>query len=658
MIDVLKTIIWVVILAVSPIFSQKSDIHFYSIDKGLPTNTVNDVLQDKIGYLWIATNKGYTKFDGVYFTNYQQNKANCIFTDNNTTYIGLTNGLVVIRNNKSSFFESKEILKIRKINNKIVLATTQGICFFKKDYVQPLQINSQIDFSLINDIIITKHNIYVAAKTGLWSIETLYKPKKVFKLSNNHFTSLLKVNRTLLAGTFTNGAKIIQENNTIKNISSLEKITDLQKIDNEIWVSSSDNGIEVLDAKKITFKRLINKYNSPISNKINGIYKNNNNTIWLATNNKGLCKYALYNKQQSIQVPVFLENVSVNYASLDSLNIKKLHLEANQNNISFTYKSIHLKNPKNTEYQYQLNNKKSPWSYKNSVDFANLQSGKYTFTVQSKNNNILSNKVRFNFIIDTPFYKKYWFAILLCCVIFTIIAFFIDLKLKRIKKQNQKEVLQLKQEKHLLSLEQKALQLQMNPHFIFNVLNGIKALGNSGNTLELNKTISQFSVLLRSVLNNSRLEEISLDDEINTLKNYLALEKKMSTVTFEYEIEKKLNNIDSEEILIPPMLLQPFIENSIKHAFNANSKNPCITIKFKVENQFLAFCIKDNGIGYLQSKKNTTTHTSHKSLALKVTKERIENLSKHHCFSIHEIVDGTKITGTKVTFKIPLKTDY
>ena len=229
--------------------------------------------------------------------------------------------------------------------------------------------------------------------------------------------------------------------------------------------------------------------------------------------------------------------------------------------------------------------------------------------------------------------------------------------MQRIQRKNNAKVEKLTLENNLITLEQKALQLQMNPHFIFNVLNGIKALGNSGNTKKLNTTVSQFAVLLRSILQNSRRQEISLSEEIETLKNYLELEQQLSINVFEYEIKSATKNIDIEEILIPPMLLQPFIENSIKHGFKGKNKDGKIVVNFEIKNNFLFCSITDNGIGFVQSQRLKTA-TNHKSVALKVTKERIKNLSKSSTIDINELKENNQIRGTKVAFKIPLKTDY
>lgn len=649
---VLKILFLFFLISSVDTYSQENNIQNFTTSDGLPDASINDINQDKIGYLWLATDKGYTKFDGNKFTNYNQEKANCIFIENGKIYIGLTNGLVVHHHNKTSFFESKEILKIKLINNKIILATVQGISELKENYIQPLKINTPIDFSIINDIQYFKNQLYVASTKGLWSIDTLHKPKKITKIVNDNYLSFLINNNNLIAITH-NNLHFIKKNTIVKRINTLEHSTSIKKINNDFWITSKEDGIEILDANNFTFKRNINKYNSAISNKINSVFKDSQNSIWIASTNKGLYKYNSSNK--TTNTAVYIENVTVNYKKIDSLNSP--NLKPTENNISFTFKTVDLKNAKNIQYRYKLKNAFSPWTHQNKVDFANLKAGKYTFTVQSKIGKILSKKISFSFSIESPIYKKVWFLILCGVLLCFLLAVFIDLRIRKLNKKNQEKVTSLKTANHLLKLEQKALQLQMNPHFIFNVLNGIKALGNSEKPKELNKTISQFSILLRSVLNNSRLEEISLKDEIETLKNFLELEQQMNAISFEYNIETILKNIDSEEILIPPMLLQPFVENCIKHAFQTNTKTPKIKIIFEVKHNFLHFLIEDNGIGYHQSKKEKTK-TNHQSVALEVTKERIEYLTKYNSFSIEEIKNNQVISGTKIAFKIPLKTDY
>ena len=637
--------------------SQDNNLQNFSTSDGLQSVSINDIIQDNIGYIWLATDKGLVQFDGIRFKNYNthsKSKATILFSKNNQLLVAQTSGIFLRKNHSFINLGKEKINKIVSLNNKILLATNEGVYQLIDSQIVPLKIQSKIDFSIINDIIQFKNAIYIASNNGLWKLDKLINPSKIQKILDTNIKSLLAVNNQL-AIQLKNKVQFYKNKKIISNIEIFDDITSINTIDKELWITTNGDGIYIYKLPNFTFERKINKYNSDISSEINTVFKDNQNSIWIASDNQGL--YKLNSTKKTANASIYIENIAVNYKKIDAVHITYLELKPNENNISFTFKTVDLKNAKNIQYRYKLKTDFTPWSSQNKVDFANLKAGNYTFTVQSKNGKTLSKKVTFHFFIETPIYKKMWFLILSGVLVCLLLAGFIDLYIRNLKKKNQQKVNALKTENHLLTLEQKALQLQMNPHFIFNVLNGIKALGNSGSSKELNKTISQFSILLRSVLNNSRLEEISLKDEIETLKNYLELEQKMNSKGFEFGIETALNNIDSEEILIPPMLLQPFVENCIKHAFQPNTKDPKIIILFEVKHNFLHFTIEDNGIGYYQSKKEKVK-TNHQSVALEVTKERIQHLSKYNSFSIEEIKNEKEVSGTKIGFKIPLKTDY
>ena len=397
-----------------------------------------------------------------------------------------------------------------------------------------------------------------------------------------------------------------------------------------------------------------------IETSLNTAIKTSGNNLWFGTKN-GITKYTPSKNNSLKKKPTInFEKIEVDYQSIDSLNnviiSNSIQLEPGQNNLSFTYKTLDLTHPDRIEYQWRLNEDVSDWTTTNSINFPNLKSDDYTFSVISRNAFKLESQPKtFQFYIDKPIYKKGWFIAGVIGLFVLISLIIISNYIERLNKKNNAKIEKLTLENHLITLEQKALQLQMNPHFIFNVLNGIKALGNSGNIDELNKTVSQFATLLRAILNGSREEEISLSDEINILKNYLELEQKMSSNIFQYTFNTNTNNIDLEEILIPPMLIQPFIENCIKHGFKGRNKTGEITINFTVKNNFLHCSIIDNGVGFNHAKRTTNNH---KSVALEVTKERIKNLSKYSSFDISELSKDKQILGTKVAFKIPLKTDY
>ena len=485
----------------------------------------------------------------------------------------------------------------------------------------------------------------------------MQNPKNIFRISTDHIVSLLAFQDNIVAATSQNGLLLVNDTSIEKEILTLENISSIKKIKNELWVTSKTNGLEIFVLPSFSFKQKINKYNALATNTIYSVFNDRQKSTFIASD-KGI--YTLKNdaENQSFFKPtIYFENLQVNHQNVDSLFLnKKVNFSNSENNISITFKTVHISNPKKVNYRYKLNNDFSPWSTNNTIQFPNLNAGKYNFEVQSKIDNYESDIISFSFKIDAPFYKQVWFIFAVVISFLLIGYFYLDFYIKNINKKHKERLDSLKLKNRLLSLEQKSLQLQMNPHFIFNVLNGIKALGNTNKIDELNATISKFSILLRGILNNSRTEEITLQEEITLLKNYIELEQRMSSKTFTYTITSNLNNIDPDEILIPTMLLQPFVENCVQHAFQKNDLGT-IQINFKVEHSFLLCTIIDNGIGIHQSKKRKLT-TKHKSVALSVAKERLHILSYKSNFKIDEIIEDTKIKGTKVSFRIPLKTDY
>ena len=539
--------------------------------------------------------------------------------------------------NKKTYYDTKKGLKDLKINDiaienwkfgKVWYATKNGNLGHisngnVRDYYQILGKKISITTILIKD-----NEIYLGTLgDGIW-IANLQNPREIKKLSgvknlnsNNIYQLVFDNENNLWAGTEKGVNKVVlDENNSISNVFYFDR-------------SDGFLGIETCQ---------------------NAVTKDIDGNIWFGTMN-GLTKYIPSKSQLKKSAPtISFENIEVTYQTLDSLNIndysKTLQLKPTENHLSFQFKSIDINHPKGIEYRWKLDDEYSPWTSKDFIDFANLDDGQYTFTVQARNIDWMeSAPISFSFFIDKPLFEKSWFLSSAYGSLGLIILLLAVYYGKKTKRKNRQKVEKLKLENHLLSLEQKALQLQMNPHFIFNVLNGIKAMGSEGETQEMNTTINTFASLLRSILNSSRQEEISLKEEMKTLRNYLTLEQQMNVNSFEYDIDLKTNGIDSEEILIPPMLIQPFVENSIKHGFkNLNHKGQ-ITISFLVKKDYLHCEVKDNGIGINQSKKETQ---SHQSMALQVTKERIESLSGQNSLHIKED------NGTTVSFHLPLKTDF
>ena len=401
----------------------------------------------------------------------------------------------------------------------------------------------------------------------------------------------------------------------------------------------------------------MNKYNFLETNYISSIFNDRQNNIWLATQNQLKLLEPIVKIANQEKPKVFFKELKINYKNAtELLSADPLILQPDENTLSISYKSVDLYQPKSVFYQYSLNGVSSEWTQNNTLQLANLQYGDYVVEIQSKIGSAESDVKSFSFTIKTPIYYNVYFLVSVFLGLILITYIIVDLQIKKIKAKNKQKVDELELKAKLQELKQKALQLQMNPHFIFNVLNGIKALGNSDKKDELNIVISQFSSLLRSILNSSRKEEITLEEEINSLKNYLELEKKMNSKKFDYEFVIDVHSAATDEVLIPTMLIQPFIENSIKHGISID-KIGLIKVIIKENGNYLYFEIIDNGVGFniLEHKKDNKLH---KSVALELTKERLRNLTKKHNFTITTVREENSTTGTSISFKIPLKTDY
>ncbi len=208
-----------------------------------------------------------------------------------------------------------------------------------------------------------------------------------------------------------------------------------------------------------------------------------------------------------------------------------------------------------------------------------------------------------------------------------------------------------------IQLQQKLLVSQMNPHFIFNSLNSIQNFIYKQDSLNAATYLSRFSELMRMILTFSRREEISLSEEKLMLERYLEIQKLRFGDKLEWEITSG-EDIDDDNVLIQPMLSQPFIENSLEHGLFKNQEVGKITIRFERENDYLIFEIKDNGVGLNNTQQKDKNH---ESLATTITEERIAGIrtlsGKNTTFEVINLSDlDHEQHGVQVVFKIPYQT--
>lgn len=339
--------------------------------------------------------------------------------------------------------------------------------------------------------------------------------------------------------------------------------------------------------------------------------------------------------------------------------------ESFENTFSFTFAALHFALPERNKYSYILTNYETKWSEistKNSAHYTNLNAGTYTFKVISSNYDEVWNTIpeTFTFTINPVWYLTFWakIAYLLSSLFLLFLIYLylkwrwqieLNLKLEHAEKE--------KLSNELLQMEMDTLRSKMNPHFIFNSLNSIKSFIISNDVKSSVSYFSKFAKLLRYSLNNSTIHFVSLIDEINFLKDYVALENIRLSNPFKFVVEYP-KDLDIESLKIPPLVIQPFVENAIWHGLSLIEKDGLLLLKIVSINDSLEIHIIDNGIGREVS-RTLNKNKIHTSKGISITEERLEIFSKIYklkkSFEIIDLKDQNgRVKGTEVIIKLPI----
>jgi len=214
-------------------------------------------------------------------------------------------------------------------------------------------------------------------------------------------------------------------------------------------------------------------------------------------------------------------------------------------------------------------------------------------------------------------------------------------------------------QKEVAEYEQKALHLQMNPHFVFNCLGSISSFIVQNGTDSAIKYLSKFSKLMRLTLEYSKGSLIPIDKEIESLQNYLELEQLRFNNKFEFRIHT--SSAIEDDMALPPLLVQPFVENAILHGIVPKEGDGRIEVNFNVINNQLICTITDDGIGFTKSqaiKENSVK--AHQSMALEITKKRLEMMESSTQQKAHVTMEevyniDNHIIGTKIVITLPIQ---
>lgn len=570
------------------------------------------------------------------------------------------------------------------------------------------------DFShqIINDITDDRHGgIWVATSNGVLRIDIQSRSyKKMYEdaarglLYDDDFM-YVTAGRKLLRFAVHDGscnAFEVDEDNDLYNITKGK--------DDKLYIGSYHGGVINFDLKTLTFSTFKNEKDgvSPIAYSI--LFDNDDN-VWVSSNlgiwtyNERTKAISTFNVSDGLQGNDFTMNGAMKdnsgmmyfggfngFSMFNPLNIKqektepqlivtKVHtslgtdilnihdndtllLKSDENTFMIDYSACNLYKINKIQYQYILEGYDKQWSVSSSAnhhaEYRNLPAGTYTFLLIASNEANVTNRNPFRLTITV---KPVWYGTILFKVVVTVFAMIIIslVIFSRIRKARReiahaREINEL--ERKMFMLKGKALQMQMNPHFLYNTLNSIQSFIITNDSVNASLYLSSFAKLMRKILNNASRDKVKLSEELESIRLYLDLEMLRLNNRFVYRIIVD-PEIQADKIEIASMLLQPFAENAVIHGLAYKASDGLLTIALKRENNnIIKIVIEDNGIGRVKAaqirRELGKTEESH---ATSITKQRLEILNEvskgDYSVKIIDLYnDAGEATGTRVEIKM------
>ncbi|MBS1604760.1 MAG: histidine kinase, partial [Bacteroidetes bacterium] len=336
-----------------------------------------------------------------------------------------------------------------------------------------------------------------------------------------------------------------------------------------------------------------------------------------------------------------------------------LSLPYNDKHLRLEYAGISYRSVGGIVYRYRLIGLDTVWrtTKGNFLEYPTLPAGSYDLQLQAINKfGTRSAILSLPFTAIAPFWQTAWFEGLLLVVFLLLVWLFVTIRIRQIhRRQTEKEELNRK----VTEMEHLALQAQMNPHFIFNCMNSIQQYIFDQDIFAANKYIAGFSRLIRSTLQNSTRPFITLPEEISYLSGYLSLEKLRFKEKMDYSIEVD-DAVNDPRVVIPPMLIQPYVENSMRHGLRHKVDGMGhIWLAFKSNGDHLVITVEDNGIGRKKAGSfKTREHIEYQSKGMSLTAERIRMINSKYAVPIFvDVIDledsSGRPQGTRVVMQLP-----
>lgn len=548
-----------------------------------------------------------------------------------------------------------------QIGNSYIAATSKGtFCFSATKNSKIEELTSQWTRSIAFDK--ANNNLWLATNEGI----------KTYTFKNNQWsylnTSLIGVQIiSLYFSSSKNTLYALCFNGTVYEISNTSakplplftlqsNVTGYQiKATSSHLYVATNNGLVVYDFKTKQ-KNTINRLSGLISNNIHNIGIDSN-YIWLATA-KGIEQIPLNIDIKPTVSKIYLKRIFINNKAVKDTH--KLILNY-KDELKIELNAIALSSENKFQYAYRLN-KTSAWLYLpadiKQIEIPFLNTGNFNLEIklidhQGKNS---LNSITISGNVTPPFWQRWWFYLLIIvtCLVLALLIF--KQRIKTIRKKQAKELEHIKLEHDLKLSQETALRAQMNPHFIFNVLNSIKSYIYENDKKKATSYLQRFSDLVRKILEQSSVSWIKLDEEIEFLKLYIELESILFFDEFTHDIQ--INEaIDTSHISIPSLMLQPFIENAFKHGLRHKDGDKKLTVNFQEHNNLLIVTITDNGIGRKKAQiinsENEKKHPSFSTEAINRIAVINQNQPGIVAIVYEDLLNSNKEgIGTLVTIKI------
>lgn len=557
--------------------------------------------------------------------------------------------------------------------NKVLLANE-----FEEARVPVLPKNN-IDNRYFNSFVIsnqrTKALWYDSKAKILWSANadatTYYKNKqnKILYDAATHeqvaATCFQQLKNGLLCiGTVEQGVYLVQDTTIVKRFTTQNgllsnRIKKIRTNGDDIWIASSA-GVQRLQITTNNF------YTLTVAG---GLASSEIFDIALAAGNlyvstaKGLQYLPLNIKVQS-QVRPYLGILKISSGNNLFNADRPIKLKSDSKNISFWLDGVTLKSKGNFYYQYKLNGLDTNWvtvaAANNVIRYPSLPPGEYIFTAVCINESgIKSEPVQIKITVPYPWWQKWWLIVLAFMLLGVSVYYLTRLSQGRKRKKIEEALRQSKTLEELRQSQLTSLKAQMNPHFMFNALNSIQEFILLNEKRQANMYMGKFADLMRLTLDLSNRATITLEEELRTLNLYLELEALRFEEQFSYTIQlEKIE--DTAAIEVPPMLIQPYVENAVKHGLLHKQGTKKLDIQFTLFDKQLLCMVSDNGIGRKRSAEiKQLREKKYNSFASGATQKRLELLNhdkpRHIAVMYYDYPSQQEqLTGTRVEISIPV----